>query len=152
MAKTLLDIANSPIPDKKPFELTPSIINSRAGAITPSFEQGSIAEMLFMSDTGCAATIPYNSTIAEIPSTPKPTFVQDSTRKFVAQSLMELNYTSTSITAIEVLTDIIVTELKEIAEVSAKYNHSKKKPLSPKKSVEKALRDLKYDIKGLSDK
>ena len=150
--QTLLDIAAAPIPEKKQFELTPSIINSRVGAISPSFEQGSIAEMLFMSDTGCAATMPYNSTVAEIPSMPKPTFVQDATRKFVAQNLIEHNYNSTSITAIEVLTDIIVRELKEISLDSAKYNHSKKKPLTPKESVKKALRDHKYDIKGFADK
>ena len=150
--QSLLDIASAPLPDKKPFEMNHSVINSRLGAIEPSFEQGSIAEMLFSTDNGVAASLPFSSSHATIPQVRKDTFIHDVVRKFVAQTLIDHNYKTTSISALELLSDYIVSHLDTIShDAAVKYKPSKTKYITPQKCVIQALLDNKYDMKKPSE-
>ena len=145
----LLEIAAAPISEKKPFEMSPTVIASRSGVIDSTFESGSISEILFSNEDGNAASMPYSSSRAVIPKARKPSFVTDATRKFTAQILLENKYTKSSSAALEILTDILTTELENISRDSAlKYHPETRAKVSPSSCVLKTLRDNKYNIKG----
>ncbi|EAY20208.1 hypothetical protein TVAG_021550 [Trichomonas vaginalis G3] len=123
---TPLESADCPISEQKPFKITQSIVSARAGISDSQFEQGSLSELLFTTDEGTIAPLPFTSTHAEIPPRKTNTFIRDSTRKYVAQILMDMKYEKASEAGVEILTDIILEQLRHIAQHAAAKTRSGK--------------------------
>ena len=144
----LSEIATAPLHLKKPFELTPVVLSARLGTSEPHLQHGSIAEVLFMTESGVCAPMPYSSSRAEVPRARCPSFVRDAMRRYVAQSLAEIRYKETTVTALEIVTDIVFVELESICrDAASSFNKSHGKA-TPESCVLKALRNRQYSTKS----
>ena len=113
----LIEAAGRPVEKQRPLGAAGMALSARAGS-GPSegaLEPGSLAELLFGSESGEVAPLPYSSAVAEVPSGPTPTFARDATRRYTAMLLGDLGFVEAPATALEMLTDVIGESLRDIA-------------------------------------
>lgn len=143
----LVDSAAKPLNEQKPFKLTQSIISARAGISDSPFEQGSLAELLFTTDDGTVAPLPFSSTHAEIPKRKANSFAKDATRKYVAQVLLDMKYERASEAGVEILTDILLEQMRNVAmHAAAKTKGGKSSGKAAATAVMQTLRQKGYGL------
>ena len=121
-----------PINEQKNYALTSSILASRSGLSSDSsaqssdFEQASLSEILFTNSfDGSVYPLPFTNATSDLPKNQNQDFVRYAVKKFVAQTLMDFKYKSSSAVALDILTDIVLYHLHEINYYSKlKYNSS----------------------------
>ena len=120
-----------PIQEQKNYALTPSILAARSGlyessAPSSDFEQASLSELLFTNSfDGTVYPLPFTNATSDIPKNQSQNFVRNAVKKFVAQTLMDFKYKSSSTIALDILTDVVLYNLHEINYYSTvKYNSS----------------------------
>lgn len=102
-----------------PFEVTPELLMTRCGKIDYKFEPGSLEELLFTSEDGQIAPMPYTTVSTDYPPGKSSTYIYNSIRKYVSYLLYISGYKTADLSCINVLTDYLKEELQMILRKSA---------------------------------
>ncbi|KAH0791236.1 hypothetical protein GPJ56_004856 [Histomonas meleagridis] len=114
-----------PLHQRSAFVLTPQILQSRCGMpIENAFEPFSIAELLFCDSHGNAYPMPYSSCKAELPSGSPMPFCRSVFKRFLGRELIKYGYKSATEQAVDVLSDVLINEVKKVSQVAVQIHQS----------------------------
>lgn len=141
------DQAAIPVENWTTCGTTAQILQARTGQSCEAvFERDSLEALLFTSSNGEVLSLPYTNCRAALPrESPVPT-AKNVFRTFVAQELIANNFETANESCMDILTDIVVNAVRQIAEEGSKLTADRKGAKgSDAAVVGRALRALKYD-------
>lgn len=144
-----------PLQQRYAFQLTPPVFAARMGQPNPPgkdtpFEPLSLSELLFSDSNGNVAPMPYSSCKAQLPSQSYMPFCKSSLKKFIARQMLKKGYESVTEPSIDILTDVLINELKTIGQNAARI-HTDAKDLTDSDVIYHALEESRYDVISLQN-
>jgi hypothetical protein len=118
-SEALVQQMRLPLQQRSAFVLTPQVLQARMG-LNPEapFAPLSIAELLFSNANGEPAPMPFASCQVELPATSSLPYCRAVFRKFAARILLEVGFSSTSDSVLDILADVVHEEVRRIAQTA----------------------------------
>ena len=148
-ADALVSQVEMPLEQKNACVWTQQVLQARTGQNGDSvFEKESLAELLFGSQHGDVMPLPYTNCRAELPTESPLPRAKSVFRAFVARELLKNGYEKASESVLDILTDVIMCEVKRVASDAASKVSTLQKGAHRNDAdiVKRALDTIGYDI------
>lgn len=129
-AESLVAQMALPLQQRSAFVLTPQILQARSGMpVDNAFDPLSLPELLFSNSNGDVCPMPFATSKVELPAT-SPTVYARSVFRKAAAKIFSKWFKSVSDIALDVLADVMMTDMRKIAQYAVETN-----------DIERALRE-----------
>jgi hypothetical protein len=143
-AEALLSQMSLPLEQRAAFSLSAQVLRARTGQPADTvFERGSLAELLFTNSYGDVMPLPFTNCRSELPSGSPIPLAKTSFRSFVAKQLLKNGYTSATQSVMDILTDVVVFEIRKIGLAAATVKEGSK--ADSRTIMQQALKSCCYD-------